>query len=270
MPSNQSYDESEIVALRAELAAAKAEAVQLRQDLARQSASWQSIRVRSPLTNVEFTEWRPHFEGHDLTRFWKAWCPCCKRPLDIACFGARVGEAEADKSEKMPMWSRRSLKACTWDGKPVERQANGSYAYVAALWGDVPGFALGALVLGKGLQRSGTTYDLVLLHTNDVPKHLLQLLAQIWTLRCVEYVHASVAKLVCNFYICSSTACAFFCSETRCHVFTSGMPELIVKIAPRVFPFRFHLPPPRPLFFVDGSRNSDFRPRSQRALTVFF
>ena len=34
MPSNQSYDESEIVALRAELAAAKAEAVQLRQDLA--------------------------------------------------------------------------------------------------------------------------------------------------------------------------------------------------------------------------------------------
>ena len=48
-------------------------------------------------------------------------------------------------------------------------------------------------MLGQGLKRSGTRYDLVLLHTNDVPTHLLQLLATIWKLRCVEYVHANDA-----------------------------------------------------------------------------
>jgi hypothetical protein len=181
-----------IAKLQAELTAANAEAVQLRQNLARQCVSYMHIRVQSHLTDVGFTEWGPDFEWKDLTRFWKSWCPCCKRPLEITCFGDRVAEHEPEQFENAQNASAQGSTVCTWVGKPDERQANGSYAYVAALWGDDPGFALGALVLGQGLRRSHTVHKLVLLHTNDVPNHSLQLLEKVWdVIRCVEYVHAN-------------------------------------------------------------------------------
>ena len=64
------------------------------------------------------------------------------------------------------------------------------YAYVSTLWGTASGFSLGALVLGQSLRRSGTRHDLVLLHTNEVPSPHLQLLSQIWMLKCVDAIDA--------------------------------------------------------------------------------
>ena len=64
-------------------------------------------------------------------------------------------------------------------------------AYVAALWGSLPGFMLGALVLGCALRRSGTKYDLVLLVPADVPKNWRTVLAHVWKLELVPFVDAS-------------------------------------------------------------------------------
>ena len=70
---------------------------------------------------------------------------------------------------------------------PTERR----YAYAASLWGANPGFALGALVLGRALRRSGVTHDLVLLHTADVPKSTCTLLSRVWRLKLVDYIDAN-------------------------------------------------------------------------------
>jgi len=64
------------------------------------------------------------------------------------------------------------------------------YAYVAAIWGYNPGFILGALVLGAALRSSGAKHDLVLLYTDDLPRSSLELLAEVWQLRKVEFVLA--------------------------------------------------------------------------------
>ena len=60
------------------------------------------------------------------------------------------------------------------------------YAYASSLWGASPGFALGALVLGRALRRSGATHDLVLLHTGDVPKSTRAMLSKVRALKQVD------------------------------------------------------------------------------------
>lgn len=160
---------AEVAALRQELALSKSEADGLRAEVARLTSSWRVLRVSSPLTDVQRTHWEPDFQREDLSRAWEAWCPCCKRPLDIIAFGARDrGEVVVASAE-----SRRPR-----------------YAYVTALWGAGTGFTLGALVLAQALVRLGTKHDLVLLHTSDVPSRCLDLLREVWTLQLVDSVHA--------------------------------------------------------------------------------
>ena len=64
------------------------------------------------------------------------------------------------------------------------------FAYVITLWGDDSGFVLGAPVLRQALRRLGAPHDCVLLHTRDVSRRNLEILREVWKLRCVEYVHA--------------------------------------------------------------------------------
>ena len=62
---------------------------------------------------------------------------------------------------------------------------------MAAIWGAGQGYVLGALVLGQRLRELGTTAELVLLHTDDVPSNYLDLLARFWRLRLVDYIDAA-------------------------------------------------------------------------------
>ena len=158
----------------AEIDALRKEVENLRAEFARQFANYQVLRVSAPLTDVEFTQWQPNYERDDLARYWNAWCPCCKRPLDITVFGA---------------WDQDSNGSAELKLAGDVRQLR--YAYVTALWGAGSGFALGAMVLGEALRRSGSKYDLVLLHTGDVPVKTLLLLEQVWLLHRVDYVNAS-------------------------------------------------------------------------------
>ena len=65
------------------------------------------------------------------------------------------------------------------------------YAYVATLWGDRPGYVLGALVLGLALERtSQARYRRMLLYTSLVPKEALSKLQALWELKQVPYLHA--------------------------------------------------------------------------------
>ena len=157
--------------LRAELAACKAEMDELRQKLAaaERQAGWTTLRVATPLTDPEHTEWEPH-DSYDDRRCWHSWCPCCRRPLDVTLFAPR------DKEEE--------VAASSGADRPQR------FAYVAALWGSAPGFLLGALVLGQALKRSGVKHELVLLHT-EVPENSRTLLTRVWTLKQVEYIDAS-------------------------------------------------------------------------------
>ena len=180
---------TDMLDLSAELAEANAEILDLRKRLRNLQESYRHIRVRSPLTDIEFTEWEMHYEREkDGSRFWRSWCPCCKKPLDIACFGTKDIEEKSTHSEVEKTPSEVTQTLC----QPYQdRFAHSSYAYVAALWGSASGFALGALVLGQGLRRSGTQFDLVLMHTSDVPTNALQLLQEIWKLKLVEHVDAN-------------------------------------------------------------------------------
>merc|ERR1719401_2417127 len=65
------------------------------------------------------------------------------------------------------------------------------YAYATLLYGDKVEYFLGALVTGWSLKATGTKKDLLLLHTDDVPTEFLELLAQFWILREVEYLEGS-------------------------------------------------------------------------------
>ena len=73
----------------------------------------------------------------------------------------------------------------------LQNAARGQHAYAASLWGTDRGFALGALVLGAALRRSGTQKDLVLLHTQDVPKSTLEILGLVWKLKVVDFIDAN-------------------------------------------------------------------------------
>ena len=92
------------------------------------------------------------FISSDTQRFWEAWCPCCKKPLDLASWRTQEHQPPDEKAQK---------------SKPAR------YAYVATLWGDgdgggLSGFILGALVRGLSLKNS--KYDRVLMYTDYVPE----------------------------------------------------------------------------------------------------
>lgn len=100
---------------------------------------------------------------------WEGYCACCKRPLTI------------QPLDEPPRPSKRGRR-------PEEERC----AYVVALWGTNPEIALGAMVLGWSLKRTGTRHDLVAMHTWDVPAAAVELLRQSgWQPRKVDYIHAS-------------------------------------------------------------------------------
>ena len=183
------------------------------------SSSTHYLRVGSPLTSLYL--WAtPHAplpedsskrcaDATTSCHSWHAWCPCCKRPLDIMLTDDRPGwtpiktcDVNCDGALQIPRcWKP---KAC-----------GPRFAYCACIWGSQAGFVLGAMVLGAALQRhcrarseetacgfgaSGgdekddrnlTNADLVLLHTDAVPKSALKLLSKVWTLHRVEFVEAT-------------------------------------------------------------------------------
>ena len=176
----------EAVTLRAELEATRAEVASLRQQLDWQAADWPTIRVSSPLINMEFTEWRPN-ESRENMRYWESWCPCCKRPLDITAFGIHDSHYNWENDQAHEPQAKHSTVV--------------TYAYVAAIWGEgsgLSGFVVGALVLATALRRRGTRHDLVLLHTADVPAQALEMLSKCWKLHLVEYVAASKSLFGCK------------------------------------------------------------------------
>ena len=127
------------------------------------------LRVSSPCTSFQNWNWegsRDISADNRHYRWWASWCPCCKRPLDLTLFDVHTKEKEPPLAEQVPE-SKRSQR----------------FAYVITLWGADAGFALGALVLGTALRRSGTKYDLVLLYTEDVPTSTLNLLSTLWLIR---------------------------------------------------------------------------------------
>ena len=173
---------------------------QLKNELEQEQKSWQLATVSSTCTSVRFgvrmsvSSDMDTCCGNDLTvawtsdqsldlpslsmsnecqeqthaRLWEAWCPCCRRPLEIRCI----------QSEDC------------WETQYQKSSSQTLYAYVAVLWGSKSGFVLGALALAACLKRSGTKNDLVLLHTDDIPQSSLDLLGKVWKLNLVEFVIA--------------------------------------------------------------------------------
>ena len=123
--------------------------------------------------------------GTDTTwghyRWWKSWCPCCKRPLDVQSYSG--GSSQKDDALAAGSFTAIDI-TLPW-------VTQDRFAYATALWGSNFGFVLGALVLGRALRRSGTRHDLVLLHTDDVSANSRSLLSKIWTMRRVELIDAA-------------------------------------------------------------------------------
>jgi len=113
--------------------------------------------------------------GSHCSDVWEGFCACCKRPLKIAL-------------EDPPPKRQRC------EG---ERCEEGKYAYVCTLWGSKPQDTLGALVLGQSLRRHNCRqepYDMLVLHTFDVPEESLECLRAVgWKTQQIRYVHASSA-----------------------------------------------------------------------------
>ena len=142
------------------------------------------LRVSSPCTSFQNWNWegsRDTSAHNRHYRWWASWCPCCKRPLDLTLFDVHTKEKEPPLAEQVPE-SKRSQR----------------FAYVITLWGADAGFALGALVLGTALRRSGTKYDLVLLYTEDVPTSTLNLLSTLWLIRKVQYLEGHDDMYMCK------------------------------------------------------------------------
>lgn len=183
--------------------ALRMEVSRLRAELARERRRWEQIRVGSPLTRTHFWE---RLEGGSCDesnrwRWWLSWCPCCKRPLEISAFG---GDPEDEKvcMEHIEEGEDGTGSIAEDDGEDTETSpctralphvSPRRFAYAAAIWGSSPGFALGALVLGSALRRSGTEHDLALLHTDEVPASTLTLLAEVWSLHRVDHIEADSA-----------------------------------------------------------------------------
>eukprot|EP00928_Gymnodinium_smaydae_P042363 TRINITY_DN28539_c0_g1_i1.p1 TRINITY_DN28539_c0_g1~~TRINITY_DN28539_c0_g1_i1.p1 ORF type:complete len:631 (-),score=52.82 TRINITY_DN28539_c0_g1_i1:111-1973(-) len=134
-----------------------------------------TLTVASPLCQNYYVSVQKEVVPGVQGRAWSSWCPCCRRPVDITL---NVSDTcESQPGETLP------FRVKFWRAP--------KFAYVAALWGDQPGFVLGALVLGHALQRtSAAGHDRVLLHTSLVPKGVLQKLQSVWRLRQVSYVDA--------------------------------------------------------------------------------
>ena len=61
-----------------------------------------------------------------------------------------------------------------------------------AVWGESVDYVVGALALAQSLRMSGTKYEMICLHTPDVPSWPHRsLLRRFWNLRGVEYVEAA-------------------------------------------------------------------------------
>ena len=129
---------------------------------------WKMLRVSTPLTSVHF--WSDTASENEWDwRWWYIWCPCCKRPLDVSVCSDYTYCLELDSS--LALTTPR-------------------FAYAASLWGGNPGYVLGALVLGVAIRRRGSQHDLVLMHTDELPESSRRLLAHVWTLHKVPYIHA--------------------------------------------------------------------------------
>ena len=154
--------------LRSKLDAANSKVERLQQLCVKQEPFCRVLRVGSPLTEVENTQYNPDRSSSSESLCWQSWCPICKRPLEVTALGS--GELYHPVSGNRS-WHR--------------------HAYVTTLWGEGSGFVLGALVLGQALLQTRTKHELVLLHTNDVSQHSLRLLGRVWTLYLVDYVAAN-------------------------------------------------------------------------------
>ena len=136
----------------------------------------------------------------------RSWCPTCAKPLEMQ---SKVAASPAlDTSRRRPK------------GK--------GNAFVAVLFGPdedmLQRFVLGALVLGHSLKTSGTSFDLVLLHTADVMAVPgAGLLEVFWKTREVEYVQA-VEKLI------SRSEDRFRHVFTKLHVFGCDDYEKVVLL----------------------------------------
>mgnify|MGYP005645912533 FL=1 len=167
-------------ALHAKLKESEAEVKKLKEELSRQRGSWKAIRISTPLSHIEHTEWTPVY-SNDSRIDWQTWCPCCRRPLDLSLFGPR------------PSWNWSSGIS-----EAISASKSPRYAYAAALWGSGPGFVLGALVLAQALKRTGTKHELVLMHC-DVKKDSLDLLFKAgWVLKEVQYIDADAVLFNCS------------------------------------------------------------------------
>ena len=167
-------------ALHAKLKESEAEVKKLKEELSRQRGSWEAIRISTPLSHIEHTEWTPMY-SNDSRIDWQTWCPCCRRPLDLSLFGPR------------PSWNWSSGIS-----EAISASKSPRYAYAAALWGSGPGFVLGALVLAQALKRTGTKHELVLMHC-DVKKDSLDLLFKAgWVLKEVQYIDADAVLFNCS------------------------------------------------------------------------
>ena len=152
------------------MAKLKAEVAQLRLE---SSSHWGAVQLSARrLTDVVYHFPEPH-SSSDTQRFWEAWCPCCKKPLDLV--------------------SWRTPEHQPADEKP-QKSKSPQYAYVAILWGNgdgagLSGFILGALVLGLSLKNL-SEYDRVLMYTDEVPQRFLPDLQKLWKLVPVERIDA--------------------------------------------------------------------------------
>ena len=110
--------------LRVKVARLEAEVAQLRLE---SSSNWGAVQVSAKrLTDVEYHLPEPHYSS-DTQRFWEAWCPCCKKPLDLVSWRTQEHQPPDEKAQK-PKSAR--------------------YAYVATLWGDGDGGGLSGFILG--------------------------------------------------------------------------------------------------------------------------
>ena len=160
----------DIAGIRAELKRTQEECQRLRNLSKCNCNKGGSLRVSTPCSRVEHTEWEPHQLWSDR-QYWQSWCPCCRHPLDVTMFVQNSWYMQHDHSY----------------GDPPH-----SFAYAIALWGDAPGFVLGALVLGQALIRTGAKYDRDLIYT-DIHQSARALLSNLWIMKRVKKVDSSEA-----------------------------------------------------------------------------
>mmetsp|Transcript_126748 Transcript_126748/g.370433 ORF Transcript_126748/g.370433 Transcript_126748/m.370433 type:complete len:627 (-) Transcript_126748:239-2119(-) len=172
---------------------------------------WKHLRVSTPLTPVAQTILHPEQQGW-AWKWFAASCPCCKRPVDVTFLrvppeeasdhqnaaggnGIGPGSTRCDSPSSIEAVQELPPHPRIHGGSELPTalpQSAEAFAYVVVLWGASPGYILGALVLGKRLRDLGTKADLVLMHTDELPRNHLDILGGIWKLRQVDYVDGVV------------------------------------------------------------------------------